>query len=163
MQKVHNKLGIEFEVNGEAVSVSVSPTTTLLESLRDHLELTGTKYGCGDGECGACSVMLNGKIVNSCLVLAVECHGSKITTIEGLANGKHLHPIQEAFVKNGAIQCGFCSPGMIMSAYALLDKNPAPCEAEVRRALEGNLCRCTGYRKIIDAVLSVAHGGSAHE
>jgi len=163
MQEIADITGVEFEVNGERVAIAVSPGTTLLDALRDQLELTGTKEGCGEGECGACSVMLDGKIVNSCLVLAVECHGSRITTIEGLSGGGRLHPIQRAFVDNGAIQCGFCSPGMIMAACALLDANPSPDEAQVKRALEGNLCRCTGYRKIIDAVLAAAQGGSHHD
>ncbi|MFQ5463269.1 MAG: (2Fe-2S)-binding protein [Phycisphaerae bacterium] len=157
MQEVADTIGVEFEVNGERVAIAVTPGTTLLAALRDQLELTGTKEGCGEGECGACSVMLDGKIVNSCLVLAAECGGSRITTIEGLSGGAPLHPIQQAFVDKGAIQCGFCSPGMIMAACALLDANPSPDEAEVKRALEGNLCRCTGYRKIIDAVLAAAH------
>jgi len=159
MQELYD-MRVEFEVNGARVAIAATPGTTLLDGLRNQLELTGTKEGCGEGECGACSVILDGRIVNSCLVLAAECRGARITTIEGLSGGAHLHPIQQAFVDNGAIQCGFCSPGMIMAACALLDANPSPDETEVKRALEGNLCRCTGYRKIIDAVLAVAHGGS---
>ncbi len=143
-------------VNGEAVRLAVAPGATLLEVLREDLELTGTKYGCGEGECGACAVMLDGRIVNSCLVLALECAGREVLTIEGLAANGSLHPIQQAFVQHGAIQCGYCTPGMIMTAYGLLRENPAPTEEDVKRALEGNLCRCTGYRKIVDAVLSLA-------
>ena len=150
---------LSLVVNGQAVTVAVRPFATLLEILRDELELTGTKHGCGEGECGACSVLLNGKVVNACLVLALECEGAEVLTIEGLAANGDLHPLQRAFVDHGAIQCGFCTPGMIMTAYALLEENPSPTEGEVRRALEGNLCRCTGYRKIIDAVLSLAAGG----
>ncbi|MBN2563306.1 MAG: (2Fe-2S)-binding protein [Phycisphaerae bacterium] len=148
-------VGLTFVVNGESVALHVSPFVTLLDVLRNELELTGTKYGCGEGECGACSVILNGKVVNSCLVLALECEGSEVLTIEGLAEGGQLHRIQQAFVDHGAIQCGFCTPGMIMATHALLDGNPSPTEDEIKRGLEGNLCRCTGYRKIIDAVLSL--------
>ena len=150
---------LSFVVNGDPTTVEVSPFATLLDVLRDELELTGTKYGCGEGECGACSMLLDGKVVNSCLVLAIECQGSEVVTIEGLAAGGQLHPIQKAFVDHGAIQCGFCTPGMVMTAYALLRSNPSPTEGEIQRALEGNLCRCTGYRKIVDAVLSLAGGG----
>jgi carbon-monoxide dehydrogenase small subunit len=159
---VLEKLELACTVNGDAVRLSVAPGATLLEVLRDDLELTGTKYGCGEGECGACSVMLDGRVVNSCLVLALECQGAEILTIEGLRANGRLHPIQQAFVDHGAIQCGFCTPGMIMAAYALLESNPSPTEDDVKRALEGNLCRCTGYRKIIDAVLSLAPGGAHH-
>jgi carbon-monoxide dehydrogenase small subunit len=155
-------LELSCTVNGEPVTLDVTPFVTLLDVLRDRLELTGTKYGCGEGECGACSVLLNGRVVNSCLVLAAECEGAEITTIEGLANDGRLHPIQQAFVDRGAVQCGFCTPGMIMAALSLLNTNPHPTEDEVKRALEGNLCRCTGYRKIIDAVLSLADGGGSH-
>jgi len=150
---------LAFVVNGEAVSVKVTPFVTLLEVLRDHLELTGTKYGCGEGECGACSVIMDGKVVNACLVLALDCEGAQVVTIEGLAANGMLHPLQQAFVDHGAIQCGFCTPGMIMTAYALLEANPSLTEDDIKRGLEGNLCRCTGYRKIVDAVLSLAEGG----
>ena len=136
----------------------VVPSATLLDVLRDDLELTGTKHGCGEGECGACSVLLDGKVVNACLVLALECAGSEVVTVEGLGTLGELHPLQKAFVQHGAIQCGFCTPGMIMAGYALLQANPSPTEEEVKRGLEGNLCRCTGYRKIVDAVLSTARG-----
>ena len=163
MQEVIDKVELAFVVNGESVRLEVAPQATLLQVLREDLELTGTKYGCGEGECGACSVLLDGKIVNSCLVLALECEGAEVLTIEGLGANGQLHPIQQAFVDHGAIQCGFCTPGMIMATHALLQANPTPTEAEVRRGLEGNLCRCTGYRKIIDAVLSLAPGGASDD
>ncbi len=159
MPPVSDKIELTFVVNREPVTLSVSPSDTLLNVLRHDLELTGTKYGCGEGECGACSVILGGMVVSSCLVLALECAGSEVLTIEGLAANGELHPIQQAFVDHGAIQCGFCTCGMIMAAYALLETNPSPTEDEIKRAFEGNLCRCTGYRKIIDAVLSLARGG----
>jgi carbon-monoxide dehydrogenase small subunit len=157
-----DKVELEFTVNGELVHRNVSPFATLLDVLRSDLELTGTKYGCGEGECGACSMLLDGKLVNSCLVLALECEGSEILTIEGLQANGRLHPIQQAFVDHGAIQCGFCTPGMIMATYALLETDPSPGEEEIKRALEGNLCRCTGYRKIVDAVLSLVGEGVPH-
>ncbi|MCP4248157.1 MAG: (2Fe-2S)-binding protein [bacterium] len=160
MQAVADKVDLEFVVNGEPVRVSVSPQATLLDVLRIDIELTGSKLGCGEGECGACSVMLDSKVVNSCLVLAVECEGSRVLTVEGLRRNGRLHPVQQAFVNHGAIQCGFCTPGMIMAVYAMLEANRSPTEDQIRRALEGNLCRCTGYRKIIDAVLSLAGGGA---
>jgi carbon-monoxide dehydrogenase small subunit len=163
VQEAIDKVELAFVVNGESVRLRVAPQATLLQVLREDLELTGTKYGCGEGECGACSVLLDGKIVSSCLVLALECQGAEVLTIEGLGANGQLHPIQQAFVDHGAIQCGFCTPGMIMATYALLQANPAPTEAEVRRGLEGNLCRCTGYRKIIDAVLSLAPGGASDD
>ena len=163
MPDVTDRAELAFTVNGEPVELAVAPHATLLEVLREDLELTGTKYGCGEGECGACSVILDGRVVNSCLVLAPECAGSHVLTIEGLAANGQLHCIQRAFVEHGAIQCGFCTPGMIMATYALLEANPSPTEAEIKRALEGNLCRCTGYRKIIDAVLSLARGGARHD
>ncbi len=159
MQDVIDKVELAFVVNGDPVRLEVAPHATLLEVLREQLELTGTKYGCGEGECGACSVILDGRVVNSCLVLALECAGSEVLTIEGLAANGRLHPIQQAFVDHGAIQCGFCTPGMIMATHALLQAHPAPTEEQIKRGLEGNLCRCTGYRKIIDAVLSLAQGG----
>jgi aerobic-type carbon monoxide dehydrogenase small subunit (CoxS/CutS family) len=163
VQAVIDKVELAFTVNGDELRLKVAPHATLMQVLREDLELTGTKYGCGEGECGACSVMLDGKLVNSCLVLAVECAGCDVLTIEGLASNGKLHPIQKAFVDHGAIQCGFCSPGMIIAAYSLLQSNPTPTEEEVRRGLEGNLCRCTGYRKIIDAVLSLSDGGAGHD
>lgn len=160
MQDVVDRVELALTVNEEPVRLEVSSAATLLDVLRNELELTGAKYGCGEGECGACSVLLNGKVVNSCLVLALECEGAKVLTIEGLAANGKLHPIQKAFVDCGAIQCGFCTPGMIMATHALLEANPSPSQEDVKRALEGNLCRCTGYRKIIDAVLSLARGGA---
>lgn len=157
------RIDISLTVNGDPVRLAVSLPDRLIDVLREELELTGAKLGCGEGECGACSVLLDGKVVNSCLVLAAECDGASVVTIEGLASGHELHPVQQAFVDRGAIQCGYCSPGMILSAVALLKENHAPCEKEVRRALEGNLCRCTGYRKIIDAVLAVENGESCDD
>ena len=163
MQCAPDTIEVAFEVNGDPVRVTVAHDETLLDALRLDLELTGSKRGCGEGECGACSVLFDGKVVNSCLVLAAECDGAKVVTVEGLARGGRLDPIQDAFVRHGAIQCGFCTPGMIMAAYELVHANPTPTETDVRRALEGNLCRCTGYRKIIDAVLSVSGGGTDHD
>jgi len=147
---------IQLWVNGESFDLLVEPRHTLLKVLREDLGFTGTKKGCDTGDCGACTVLLNGKPVNSCLVLAVEADRTEITTIEGLAKGSELHPIQEAFIQNGAVQCGYCTPGMILSAKALLDENPHPSEVEVKRAIAGNLCRCTGYVKIIGAILAAA-------
>ena len=143
---------VTLTVNGEERVADVGPTTTLTELLREHLDLTGTKVGCGRGECGACTVILDGSPVNSCLVFAVQCDGRRVLTIEGLdANGEHDR-IQSAFIESGAVQCGFCTPGMIMSAYALLSSNPRPTRREIEEAISGNLCRCTGYVKIVDAV-----------
>jgi len=143
---------IKVTVNGILHELSVQPWETLLDVIREHLGLTGTKEGCGLGECGACTIIMDGKTVNSCLVLAVEADNRVITTIEGLANGDELHPIQEAFIKCGGLQCGFCTPGMIMSAKALLEENPSPDDEEIRKAIAGNFCRCTGYTKIIESV-----------
>jgi len=143
---------IKVTVNGILYELSVQPWETLLDVIREHLGLTGTKEGCGLGECGACTIIMDGKTVNSCLVLAVEADNRVITTIEGLANGDELHPIQEAFVKCGGLQCGFCTPGMIMSTKALLEEKPNPSEEEVRKGIAGNFCRCTGYTKIIESV-----------
>jgi carbon-monoxide dehydrogenase small subunit len=145
---------IQIDVNGEWKDVSVDPQTTLLDLLRETLGLTGAKKGCDEGDCGACTVLLNGKAVNACLVLAVRAAGASVTTIEGLGDFRHPHPLQSEFVKRAAVQCGYCAPGMILSAKALLDGNPDPTALEVRQALAGNLCRCTGYAKIVDAVLS---------
>jgi aerobic carbon-monoxide dehydrogenase small subunit len=148
---------IKLNVNGRGVAVMVKPTETLVDVLRDKLDLTGTKKACGLGDCGACTVLLDGKAVNSCLILAMDAQGHEITTIEGLEKKDGtLHPLQEAFLENGAVQCGFCTPGMVLSAKALLDENPSPTEEEVRRALAGNLCRCTGYAKIVQAVLEAS-------
>ena len=143
---------IKVTVNGILYELSVQPWETLLDVIREHLGLTGTKEGCGLGECGACTIIMDGKTVNSCLVLAVEADNRVITTIEGLANGDELHPIQEAFIKCGGLQCGFCTPGMIMSTKALLEENPSPDEEEIRKAIAGNFCRCTGYTKIIESI-----------
>jgi len=148
---------IKLNVNGRGVAVMVKPTETLVDVLRDKLDLTGTKKACGLGDCGACTVLLDGKAVNSCLILAMDAQGHEITTIEGLEKKDGtLHPLQEAFLENGAVQCGFCTPGMVLSAKALLDENPSPTEEEIRRALAGNLCRCTGYAKIVQAVLETS-------
>ncbi len=150
------KQDIVLKVNGTTYTVNVETHRTLVEVLRDTLGLTGTKKSCNEGECGACTVLMDGKPVASCLVLAVAAQGKEITTIEGLADGVKLHPVQEAFVKHAAIQCGFCTPGMVLTAKALLDKDPDPTTAEVRRAISGNLCRCTGYQQIVDAVMGAA-------
>jgi len=148
---------IKLKVNGCNFTVSVKPTDILVDVLRDKLGLTGTKKSCGLGDCGACTVLLDGKAVNSCLMLAADVQGREITTIEGLEREDGtLHPLQEAFIENAAIQCGFCTPGMLLSAKSLLDEIPNPTEEEVRQALSGNLCRCTGYAKIVQTVLDVS-------
>jgi aerobic-type carbon monoxide dehydrogenase small subunit (CoxS/CutS family) len=143
---------IKLKVNGYVHELVVKPHQTLLDVLRDDLQLTGTKEGCGLGECGACTVLMNGKPVNSCLILAPEADGAEILTIEGLAEAGNLHPVQKAFVEKGAIQCGFCTPGMVMATVGLLNENPKLSREEIRKGLIGNLCRCTGYIKIIEAV-----------
>ena len=145
---------IELKVNGESYETAVDPHRTLLEVLRENLGLTGTKEGCDLGTCGACTVLIDGKAVLSCLTLAVDSQKKEITTIEGLAKEGKLHPLQQNFVNHGAIQCGFCTPGMILSAKAMLDKSPKPTEEEVKRGISGNLCRCTGYTKIIEAIMA---------
>ncbi|HUV74004.1 MAG TPA: (2Fe-2S)-binding protein [Anaerolineae bacterium] len=150
---------IRLRVNGEEHDVVVSPNETLVEVLRERLELTGTKMGCGEGACGTCTVLLDGKPVRSCLTLAVEVQGKVIVTIEGLAEGGELHPVQKAFIEHGAIQCGFCSPAMILTSKALLEENPHPTEEEVRSAISGQVCRCTGYAKIVEAILAAADSG----
>lgn len=147
---------ITLSVNGETEMVDVPSHMTLLQMLREKLVLTGTKNGCAAGECGACTVMMNGEPVNSCMVLAVECDGAEITTVEGLAQDGQLDPVQKAIIEQGGVQCGFCTPGILISARALLDRNPNPSEYEIRDALVGNLCRCTGYLRIIDAVKEAA-------
>jgi carbon-monoxide dehydrogenase small subunit len=147
---------IVLNVNGTNYKVNIEPWRTLVEVLRETLGLTGTKKSCNEGECGACTVMMDGKPVASCLVLAVDAQGKEILTIEGISEGEKLHPIQEAFLKHGAIQCGFCTPGMVMSAKALLDQNPKPTVTEVRKAISGNLCRCTGYQHIVDSIMAAA-------
>jgi len=151
------KRQITLKVNGDAYTLAVEPWKTLNEVLREELNLTGTKLGCGSGDCGACTVMVDGRTVSSCLTLAVEAAGKDILTVEGLAeSGENLHPIQESFLEKGAIQCGFCTAGMEMSALFLLQGNPSPRETEIRRGLSGNLCRCTGYNKIVDAIAAAA-------
>jgi len=157
--KEMKKTALTLNVNRETYDVVSYPNRTLLEVLRDDLHLTGTKEGCGEGVCGSCTVLVNGMPVRSCLTLAVAVQGKEITTIEGLSAGEKLHPVQEAFVNHHAIQCGFCSPGMILTAYALLKENPRPTEAEIRRAISGNVCRCTGYAKIVEAIKSLAEEG----
>jgi carbon-monoxide dehydrogenase small subunit len=147
---------IVLKVNGINYQVEVEPWRTLVEVLRETLGLTGTKKSCNEGECGACTVMMDGRPVASCLVLAMDAQGKEIVTIEGLSQGERLHPIQEAFLKHGAIQCGFCTPGMVISAKALLDQNPRPTETEVRKAISGNLCRCTGYQHIVDSIMAAS-------
>jgi len=149
------KQKITLTVNGRIEKLEVEPYRTLLEVLREDLMLIGTKEGCGVGECGACTVLLDGRAVDACLTLAVRANGREVITIEGLAQGDTLHPLQRAFIEHGAIQCGFCTPGFILTAKAFLDENPHPNEEEVKRALAGNLCRCTGYAKIVEAVLDV--------
>jgi carbon-monoxide dehydrogenase small subunit len=151
------KRKITLNVNGKTVSLDVEPNRILADLLREDLGLTGTKQSCKIGVCGSCTILLDGKSVPSCLILAVDCEGAKITTIEGLADGVKLDAIQEAFVEKGAVQCGFCIPGMILSAKALLSENPHPTEPEIRRAIAGNLCRCTGYAKIVEAIKSVSN------
>jgi carbon-monoxide dehydrogenase small subunit len=143
---------ITINVNNIEYKLQAKPSATLLDVIREDLGLTGAKEGCGEGECGACTVLMDGKAVNACLILAVEANGKAITTIEGLADGEVLHPIQQAFVDIGGLQCGFCTPGMILSAKALLDANQNPTDEEIRKGLEGNFCRCTGYTKIIESV-----------
>jgi aerobic-type carbon monoxide dehydrogenase small subunit (CoxS/CutS family) len=143
-------------VNGISYSIDIQPHQTLVEVLRDDLGLMGTKKACNEGECGACTIIMDGKPVTSCLVLALDAQGKELTTIEGLAEGEKLHPLQESFVKHGGIQCGYCTPGMIMSAKALLDEVPDPTPHQVRKAISGNLCRCTGYQQIVDSVMEAS-------
>lgn len=147
---------INLDINGTSEVLDVPSNMTLLQMLRDKLALTGTKNGCSAGECGACTVLLNGEPVNSCMVLAAECDGARVVTVEGLMHDRQLDPLQQAFMESGAVQCGFCIPGMLISARALLDRNPAPSEDDIREALVGNLCRCTGYVRIIEAVKAAA-------
>ncbi len=155
------KLSISLVVNGEEYDLYVPPNRTLLEALREDLELTGTRESCGEGVCGSCTVLCNGLPIRSCLTLAAEVQGEEITTVEGLrkADGQ-LDPLQQSFIDYGAVQCGFCTPGMVMSARAFLNQNRNPSETDVRKAISGNICRCTGYTKIVDAILNVAKSGS---
>ena len=154
-------ISVRFSVNGVDHELVVEPRLLLVHALRDHLGLTGTHVGCDTSNCGACTVQLDGRAVKSCTVLAVQTDGAEVTTIEGMAREGNLHPLQEAFWNDHALQCGYCTPGMIMAAAALLDENPHPSEGDVRHALEGNLCRCTGYHNIVRAVLDAAKGKSA--
>lgn len=154
------KVELSFKLNGRAIAVAVPATMNTLTMLRDLLDMTGTKYACGEGECGACTIRLDGKTVNSCLMYAVDCDGRELVTIEGLKTEDALHPMQKAFVDHGAIQCGFCMPGMIVQADYLAENNPELSREEIRRGLEGNVCRCTGYTKVLDAVTAVARSGT---
>jgi carbon-monoxide dehydrogenase small subunit len=153
---------IELVVNGRPVRLVIEDHWTLLRALREGLALTGTKEGCGNGECGACTIILDGRPVNSCVVLAAEVEGREVLTIEGEADGENLSPLQQAFIDEGAIQCGFCTPGMVMSARALLMRNPNPTREEVEEAICGNLCRCTGYKPIVNAILEGARREREH-
>ncbi len=155
-----SKLVVNYTINGQPYDAYIEPNLTLLEVVRDELRLTGSKEGCGTGDCGACTMIVNGKLVTSCLMLAPQADGAEITTIEGLAEGSQLHPLQRTFIEQGAVQCGFCIPGMILAGKVLLDENPSPSEDEIRTAIAGNLCRCTGYTKIVEAISSAAGGGS---
>ena len=150
-----DKQMLRMKVNGMPIEVRVDPTWTLLRVLREELHLTGTKKGCGQGDCGVCTVIMNGKAVNACLVLALQAEGKEIETVEGLRTEENLHPLLLSFIKNGAVQCGFCTPGMLMSAVALLRKTPRPTEEEIKKGISGNLCRCTGYVKIVKAILNI--------
>jgi carbon-monoxide dehydrogenase small subunit len=153
MELTERKIEVRFIVNGERKTLDAFPMERLLDILREQLHLTGTKEGCGEGECGACSVMLDGRIVNSCLVPIAQVEGASIKTIEGVASGDQLHAVQRAFIECGGAQCGICTPGMVMAAMDLLQRNPNPTEADIRNGLAGNLCRCTGYMKIFDSVV----------
>ena len=155
MQQSKSRMPIAFKLNGQEVEITVKPWQTLLDVLRDELHLTGTKEGCSNGNCGSCTVIFDGKVIDSCLAFGVEADGHEIMTVEGLAQEGRIHPIQQAFIDYGALQCGFCTPGFIMSAKAFLDKNPHPTENELRTGVAGNLCRCTGYDKIVRAIMSV--------
>jgi carbon-monoxide dehydrogenase small subunit len=153
VESTGTKIKIGFSINGETRSVEAFPMERLLDVLREQLHLTGTKEGCGEGECGACTVLINGRIVNSCLVPVGQVEGASIKTIEGVASGEQLHAVQQAFIDCGGAQCGICTPGMVMAAVDLLERNPNPTEADIRNGLAGNLCRCTGYMKIFDSVV----------
>ena len=153
------KKPLQIAVNGEVRQILVEPYYSLLDTLRDELRLTGTKKGCDEGDCGACTVLLNGKPVTSCLVLAHSAHDTQVTTVEGLGSRDALHPVQQAFADHGGLQCGFCTPGLIVAAVRLLDQNPDPTEEEVKYAIGGNLCRCTGYSKVVEALLAAAGAG----
>lgn len=150
------KRPVNLTINGARYELFVEPNVTLLDAVRDEARLTGAKEGCGTGDCGACSMIVDGRLLTSCLMLAVEADGADVTTIEGLARDGELHPLQRAFIDRGAVQCGYCIPGMILAGKALLDTNPHPTEEEIRRAIAGNLCRCTGYTKIVEAIAAAA-------
>ncbi|HTY25452.1 MAG TPA: (2Fe-2S)-binding protein [Desulfomonilaceae bacterium] len=152
---------IELNINDEVFEMVIEPRTTLLEVLREHLAFTGTKEACGTGECGACTVLIEGKPKLACLTLAAECANTRITTIEGLVHDGQLTPVQQAFLEKGAVQCGFCTPAMVLTATALLEENPNPTEYDIKKALEGNLCRCTGYNKIMEAIREAAKSGES--
>jgi carbon-monoxide dehydrogenase small subunit len=153
---MRSSVRVKMEVNGEAVEATFAPYKTLLEVLREELNLTGTKHGCELGECGACTVLVDGEPVLSCLTLALECQGRAVQTIEGVARGPELHPLQAAFADRGGSQCGYCTPGVVMTAKALLDRNPSPTQQEIKEATAGNLCRCTGYNQITEAIEDAA-------
>ena len=153
------KKQLQLTVNDQLRQVFVEPFYSLLDALRDGLHMTGAKKGCDEGDCGACTVILNGKPVTSCMVLALGAHDAEVTTIEGLESRNELHPVQQAFVDYGGLQCGFCTPGLVMAATALLEENPAPTEEEVKIAIGGNLCRCTGYSKVVEAIMAAARSG----
>ena len=157
------KQPMTFTINGEIYDDVIDVQRTLLEVLRENFGLTGTKKGCNEGECGTCTVLLDGKPVASCLILAVEAQGKRIETVEGLAQNGELHPLQQTFMEHGAFQCGFCTPGVLMAAKGLLNENPKPSEEEVRRAISGNLCRCTGYNKYVEAILDAATKASINK
>lgn len=150
---MNNKIKVEFRVNGNCVSLQTYPMARLLDVLREELKLTGTKEGCGEGECGACTVLIDDEIINSCLVPVIQCENANIKTIEGIAEGEKLSIVQECFIKNGGAQCGICTPGMVIAAVSLLEKNSSPTIEEIRNGLAGNLCRCTGYMKIFESVV----------
>lgn len=155
---------IQLDINNRVYEVPVNPRDLLVDVLRNKVGLTGTKKGCGQGDCGACTVLIDGAPVLSCITLAIACQGKKITTIEGLADAQgNLHPVQQAFLDHGAVQCGFCTPGMVLTAKALLDRNPQPNETEIKRAIAGNICRCTGYKKIVEAIDAAAKEVSTGE
>lgn len=156
MASAKGKAFLKMKVNGEEVEVAVKPTWTLLRVLREELGFTGTKKGCEQGDCGSCTIILDGRAVNACLVLALQAQSKEIETIEGMGTPDRLHPLQESFIKNGAVQCGFCTPGMLMSASAMLRENPSPNLQEIKRGISGNLCRCTGYTKILKAIQEVS-------
>ena len=156
MAVTKDRTPLKMKVNGQEVEVAVKPAWTLLRVLREELGLTGTKKGCEQGDCGACTVIMEGQAVNACLILALQAQSKEIETIEGLGSPDHLHPLQESFIKHGAVQCGFCTPGMLMSASAMLKENPSASPSEIKRGISGNLCRCTGYTKIVKAIQDVS-------